>query len=105
MLDYLEVVHVLIRGSRSSGQALHRAGQTHRGDHPSAGLPDEERSQELASGIRQDFPAAYVRSWQKYSDEQKHNVLAGEQLKSATERLKERRGGHKAVRAKSCLRL
>ena len=44
MLDYLEVVHVLIRGPRSSGQALHQTGQTHRGNHSSVGLPDKERA-------------------------------------------------------------
>ncbi len=48
ILDYLKVVHVFIRRPHSSGDALHQAGQAHRGDYPPVGLPDEELFEELA---------------------------------------------------------
>ncbi|MEZ2310984.1 hypothetical protein AB6809_30495 [Paraburkholderia sp. RCC_158] len=51
-LDYLEVVHVLIRRSHSSGSTLLEAGQAHRSHHSAAGLSDQELSQGLASRIR-----------------------------------------------------
>jgi len=38
MLDYLEVVHVLVRRPRSSGSALSEVGKTHQGDHQAIGL-------------------------------------------------------------------
>ncbi|MCL2590044.1 MAG: hypothetical protein FWD67_03985 [Betaproteobacteria bacterium] len=43
-LDYLEVVHVLIRRTHSSGSTLHQTGKAHRGDHPAVGLSDKELS-------------------------------------------------------------
>ena len=53
ILDYfMEVVHVFVRGSTSSGPSLHQAGLAGRGHDPSVGIPDEELAQELASGVR-----------------------------------------------------
>src|SRR5690606_20628886 len=46
-LDYLEVVHVFIRGSAASRAALHQVGQTYWVDHSPARLSNEERAQEL----------------------------------------------------------
>src|SRR5688572_1745524 len=46
------VVHVFIRRSAPSREALYQAGQTSPSDHSSARLPDEERTQGLASEIR-----------------------------------------------------
>ncbi|MDR5809163.1 SDR family oxidoreductase [Caballeronia sp. LZ019] len=43
-LDYLEVVHVLIRRSHSSGSTLLEAGQAHRSYHSAVGLSDQELS-------------------------------------------------------------
>jgi len=52
ILDYLEVVHVFIRRPHASGPTLLEAGQAHRGDHPTIGLPNREFSQSLASRMR-----------------------------------------------------
>jgi hypothetical protein len=43
-LDYLELVHVLVRRPHASGLAVLEVGQAHRGDHQATGLPDEECS-------------------------------------------------------------
>jgi transposase InsO family protein len=40
MLDYLEVVHVLVRGPHSSGSALSEVGKAHQGDHQAVELID-----------------------------------------------------------------
>lgn len=47
-----KIVHVLIRRPHSSRQALYQTRQTHWSDHSQAGVPDQERAQELASRIR-----------------------------------------------------
>jgi hypothetical protein len=39
-LDYLEVVHVLVRRQDPRGRALHQAGQAREGDHSAIGLSD-----------------------------------------------------------------
>jgi transposase-like protein len=59
-LDYLEVVHVLIRGPASSRAAVHQAGQAHRLDHSQLGYPTKnalkswyreyEQSRQLRAG-------------------------------------------------------
>jgi hypothetical protein len=46
------VVHVLIRRPTASCSALHQAGQEGWPDHPAARLPDQERPQGLAPGLR-----------------------------------------------------
>lgn len=45
ILDYLKVVHVFIRRSHPSSQALHQTGKAHRGKYSSVGLPDEKLSE------------------------------------------------------------
>jgi len=50
-LDYLEVVHVFLRRSDSSGRALHQAGQTRQTDHPAAWLSNQEFSEGLVQRV------------------------------------------------------
>ncbi len=46
-LDYLEVVHVLVRRQDPRSRALHQAGQAREGDHSAIGLSDQERVEAL----------------------------------------------------------
>jgi hypothetical protein len=49
MFDYLEVVHVLVRGLHSSGSALSEVEKAHQGYHQAVGLPDKELAEGLLS--------------------------------------------------------
>src|SRR6266404_4995957 len=51
-LDYLEVVHVLVRRQDARGRALHQAGQAREGDYSAIGLSDQERVEGLVPGTR-----------------------------------------------------
>src|SRR5450631_2899275 len=51
-LDYLEVVHVLVRRQDPRGRALHQAGHARKGDHSAIGLSDQERVEGLVPGTR-----------------------------------------------------
>ena len=66
------VGHVLVRGANPRGAALHQAREASGPDYSSARIPDEERTQKLACGVRAAGrpDSEYVRQ-PKFSDSQK----------------------------------